>query len=211
MYYYSRAWYVIGSDCWVSSNNTWEWLSPLSGHIFHSLVYFHSTSPVLSFLSGILFNISFILYLKFWKVVSPVICKKKFPQDFPDYTHGHLQAVLFHVVPNLGSHCAFWEEISKNIGNMYRIWTCVCGHICVHYSWQSLRWTYVWNDARLFKKIAFPKRFILASNLSIAFYVVKFHGMSNILLCGCTKMIGAIMIINIGTNQSQGCAIVGQY
>ena len=131
MYYYSRAWYVIGSDWWVSSNNTWEWLSPIAGHIFHSLVHFHSASAVLSILSGISFNISFILYHKFSKVLSPVICEKKFPQDFPDYTHGHLQAVLFHVVPNLGSHCAFWEEISKNIGNMYRIWTCVCGHTYV--------------------------------------------------------------------------------
>ena len=129
--------------------------------------------------------------------------------------------IVVHIVPfGIGKRSARILEICVVYGHVYvgiRMWTVstliwtINVHICVHYSWQSLRWTYVWNDARLFKKIAFPKRFILASNLSIAFYVVKFHGMSNILLCGCTKMIGAIMIINIGTNQSQGCAIGGQY
>ena len=45
--------------------------------------------------------------------------------------------------------------------------------------------------------VGFPKRFILASKFSLAFYVVKFHGRSNIVLCGCTKMTGAIICFSV--------------
>ena len=126
MYYYSRAWYVIGSDWWVSSNNTWEWLSPIAGHIFHSLVYFHSTSPVLSFLSGILFNIS-----NFEKSSHQWFVRKNFPRIFPITLTGTYRRYFSMLSPNRGLHFAFWEEISKNIGNMCCIWTCVCGHTYV--------------------------------------------------------------------------------
>ena len=165
------------------------------------------------------------LYYKFLSLVSDL-----WENISPGFSRSHSRALtggtfqccvqIVVYILLFGKRSARILEICVVYGHVYvgiRMWTVstliwtINVHICVHYSWQSLRWTYVWNDARLFKKIEFPKRFSLASNLSIAFYVVEFHGMSNILLCGCTKMIGAIMIINIGTNQSQGCAIGGQY
>ena len=129
MYYYSRAWYVIGSDWWVSSNNTWEWLSPLSGHIFHSLVhfhifhslvYFHSTSPVLSFLSGILFNIS-----NFEKSSHQWFVRKNFPRIFPITLTGTyrryfsmLSQILVHIV-HFGKRSARILEICIVYGHVY--------------------------------------------------------------------------------------------
>ena len=47
-------------------------------------------------------------------IISSMICEKTFPQDFPNHTHRHLQAVLFNVVPKFFQNFDVVPEFLQN-------------------------------------------------------------------------------------------------
>ena len=47
-------------------------------------------------------------------IISSMICEKTFPQDFPNHTHRHLQAVLLNVVPKFLQNFDVVPEFLQN-------------------------------------------------------------------------------------------------